>query len=198
MKITFCLTIIVVLSACSSIQPLEVKFKPIKDYGIYSTSAATKSTIIRNKNDQQIVCSEPSPDATFNEQDKESLGFSLLHIGDKTTEGLSEGETEGGLGGRSVNVLLTREMYFRMCEFFANSNLPDSMKIKIYNATLASILKLNTTDFGTGTGSGSTTQALFNENNALELPDSLETGSSDPNDQDEDSDEEDYDDDDDF
>ncbi|MCH2450393.1 MAG: hypothetical protein MK198_09640 [Gracilimonas sp.] len=167
LKIIILITSLMAVNACSSMQPLEVKFQKIEGDGFYTTSAATKSTIVREKNDQQIICSEPAPDATFNEQDNASLGLSLLHIGDKTNEAVSEGETEGGLGGRSVNVLLTREMYYRMCEFFANTNLDDSLKVQIYDQTLAYILKLNETNFGIGTGSGSTSQGIFNENNSL-------------------------------
>ena len=123
-----------VYTSCTSIKPLEVKYRPIHGSGFYSTSAATKSTMVKHKDENIIVCSEPAPDATFNEQDGGSLGFSLLHVGDQASGGASGGETEAGLGGRSVNVLLTRVMFFRMCEFFANTNLPDSMKLKSIKA----------------------------------------------------------------
>lgn len=184
LKTLILITSLIAVNACTSLQPLEVKFQKIEGDGFYSTSAATKSTIIRPKNDQRIICAEPAPDATFNEEDKGSFGFSLLHIGDKTSEAFAEGETEGGLGGRSVNVLLTRVMYFRMCEFFANTNLTDSLKIEIYNSTLQSILQLNAQNFGTGTSSGSSVQAMFNEDGSLQLPggltaDSLQTNTDD-------------------
>lgn len=190
LKIIILITSLIAVNACSSIQPLEVKFQKIEGNGFYSTSAATKSTIVRDLNDRRIICSQPAPDATFNEQDNASFGFSLLHIGDKTSEAVSEGETEGGLGGRSVNVLLTREMYYRMCEFFANTNLSDSLKVQIYDQTLQSILKLNATNFGTGTGSGSTSQALYNENNLQSPPDSLAADSAAAKTNDEDSNDE--------
>ena len=170
MKLPLQILILTIFTACSSIKPLEVKFRSIEGSGFYSTSAATKSSLVREKNDQQIICSEPAPDATYNEQDNSSIGLSFLHIGDKTSEALADGETEGGLGGRSVNVLLTREMYFRMCEFFANSNLNDSLKIEIYDRTLKSILQLNSINFGKGTISGSTSQASLTGSNALLLP----------------------------
>lgn len=159
-----------VYTSCTSIKPLEVKYRPIQGSGFYSTSAATKSTMVKHKDENIIVCSEPAPDATFDEQDGGSLGFSFLHVGDQASGGASGGETEAGLGGRSVNVLLTRVMFFRMCEFFANTNLPDSMKVEIYKSTVQSVLSLNQQNFGVGTQNGATTTGTFSESNSITPP----------------------------
>ena len=140
--------------SCTNIKPLEVKYQSIEGSGFYSTSAATKSSIVRKKGDNHVICAEPAPDATFDMQDDTSLDMSLMNIGNKEAEGTSDSEVEAGLGGRSVNVLLTREMLFRMCEFFSNTNLDDSTKVRIYQSTLASILQINTLNFGTGTRNG--------------------------------------------
>jgi hypothetical protein len=163
-----------VLASCTAIRPLEVKYQGIKSSGFYSTSAATKSSVVRQVNDNLIVCSEPAPDATYDEEANASLDLDLFTIGNKDSEGSSEGEVEAGLGGRSVNVLLTREMYYRMCEFFANTNMPDSLKVEIYKTTLQSIVGLNSQNFGTGTSGNSSFQGSFNESSAFQLPNSIQ------------------------
>ncbi len=167
---------LLLLSGCANIKPLEVKYQKMEGSGFYSTSAATKSSIVRAKGDNVIVCAEPAPDATFDMQDDTSLDMSLMKIGNKDAEGTSDSEVEAGLGGRSVNVLLTREMLFRMCEFFANTNLDDSTKVMIYQSTLASILQMNTQNFGTGTQGSSSFSGSINESSSFQLPDSLNMG----------------------
>lgn len=162
-----------ILTSCSSIRPLEVKYQGLEGSGFYSTSAATKSSIVRQTNDNLIVCSEPAPDATYNEEANTALDLDMLTIGNKDSEGASEGEAEASLGGRSVNVLLTREMYFRMCEFFANTNISDSLKVEIYKTTLQTIMGINNQNFGTGTSSGAKVQGIINEGGSLVLPNSM-------------------------
>ena len=163
--------------SCSNMRPLEVKYQSIEGSGFYSTSAATKSSIVRQKGDNNIVCAEPAPDATFDMEDNSSLDMSLMNIGNKEAEGTSDSEVEAGLGGRSVNVLLTREMYFRMCEFFANTNIQDSLKIEIYKMTLQSIIGINNQNFGTGTQGNSAFTGSLSETSSFLLPDSLNSGS---------------------
>ncbi len=165
-KSSLALLIILVTASCATVEPLEVKHKPIYGNGIYSTSAATKAYLVKDPNSPVIYCTEPAPDASIDMQDDASADLSLMKIGNKESEIASDSEAEAGLGGRSVNVLLTRELMFRMCEFFANTNLDDSTKVMIFQSTLSSILQLNTQNFGVGTGSGSTTSGTFNATGA--------------------------------
>lgn len=160
-KSSLTLLIMLVTASCATVEPLEVKHKPLYSNGIYSTSAATKAYLVKDPNSPFTVCTEPAPDASIDMQDDASVDLSLLKIGNKESELASDSEAEAGLGGRSVNVLLTRELMFRMCEFFANTNLDDSTKVMIFQSTISSILQLNAQNFGVGTGNRATTSGTF-------------------------------------
>lgn len=135
------------LSGCAS----QLKIPPTlgDGYSLYSRTAATSNLIIMQKNGPYIFCSEPEPDAVY-EQDN-GLSFSLALVKTSDNSNLSEQSQEIGLGGISSNVLLTRETFYRACEFLANTNLSNEQKLSLFNNTLDTIKSINTQSLGNGT-----------------------------------------------
>lgn len=122
------------------------------DIEVYGTSAGIRGILLRKKSSATVYCAEPQPDATVNESLSENVSISQATAGNES-EGVSESESEKSLGGRSVNVLITREIFYRTCEFLANTELKDDDKLKVFTTSLQSIIDLNRTNLGVGTNS---------------------------------------------
>lgn len=129
------------------------------DVEIYGTTAGIRGIILRNSKSNLTYCAEPQPDSAVNETEGEKIG-ATQDGNDSESEGMSETVTESSLGGRSVNVMLTREIFYRTCEFSANSNLSDSDKLALFNASLQAIIKINSQNFGNGTNSEAAGDAI--------------------------------------
>jgi len=161
------------ISACTT--PLGVKHIHTDGYHLYTSTAANSSLVIRDKNDAYNFCSEPSPDVAVDENTSVSFDVSVVDSNDNSNE--SEGINEVGLGGRSANVLITRETFYRTCEFISNSNLSDQQKLDLYKQTLKTIADINNQNLGTGTTDNSAVQEKFKPNTTssnLNQTDSLE------------------------
>ena len=75
------------------------------------------------------TCTMPQPDATFSVTTEEGVG---LAIG---SEEATMGSSEAEMVGRTPTVLMSRELFFRTCEFSVNYNLSKKKcQIKIYLA----------------------------------------------------------------
>jgi len=137
------------LSGCLS--PLQLVHTKANGYDLYTSTAAQSSIVIRNKNDKFSFCSEPQPDAAYDNDNSLSLSLAVLNKTDNTND--SNGVNEVGLGGLSTNVLLTRETFYRTCEFIANNNLTEQQKVTLFNQVLDTVKAINSQSLGTGTAS---------------------------------------------
>jgi hypothetical protein len=45
---------------------------------------------------------------------------------------------------------LTREIFYRTCEFISNSRLSEDSKLELFKVSLQSVVDINNSDFGTG------------------------------------------------
>lgn len=134
------------LSACAS--PLSTFHGKGEGYDVYAASASTRYAFIRSGAQTKSICSEPAPDVATDENGDISLSLALINSKDRNKDKL--GIDEVSLGGRSVNVLLTREIFFRTCEFLANNSLTDEQALALFNNTLNTIVTINKLDFGRG------------------------------------------------
>lgn len=150
--------VVTLLSACVS--PLELTHTKTDSYNLYTTTAANSSLIIRNKNDSYTFCSEPQPDAAYDHDNSLSFSLALLKNADNTDD--SRGINEVGLGGLSTNVLLTRETFYRSCEFMANNNLTAQQRLDLFNNVLDTVKTINSQNLGTGTTSQAGVKATNN------------------------------------
>jgi hypothetical protein len=91
------------------------------NYGIVPASSGDK------------LCRSPSPDALAGESDSTALSF----MGDNL--GADESFNVQALGGRSPEVLITRELMYRLCELTVNVHLSNEDALKLYDDTIGKI-----------------------------------------------------------
>jgi hypothetical protein len=140
--IPFCsLSIFCLLTSCATTKPLETQVLKTQVNSLTTIPAIARINMVKSPSDSICSCITPVPDALYNVNDGFSLGLTSK-LG-KEQAGLSESETEVGLGGRSPNVLITREMYFRLCEFLSNGTYSKETKVELFKATLEAITLVN-------------------------------------------------------
>ena len=127
------------LGACSSVYEPTPKVVAIHKAWIISDTAGLSHTIVRYKESDIRTCAEPAPDAAFNQADTGNLSFSLISVGGGgQTDGAGDSETsaETEMAGRTPAVLLSRELFFRTCEFSQNHELNKAEALTLFNRTL--------------------------------------------------------------
>ncbi len=139
---------------------------------LYTTTSATYVVALMDKNSEATLCLAPSPDAAFDEQVGEGFSLSLVDASRDDSQGFSESEAEASLGGRSPNVLITREIFYRLCELFVNTSLTDEQKVALYQTTLNSVIQGNAINLGSSTAAEASASA---DMKASQLPDHSES-----------------------
>lgn len=158
----------VLFSGCSMLNPLEVK--PVEDNvnsatTLYGSTAAVRNVMVRDRKNSRIICAEPMPDAAFDDEEESSWDFSFISFGGDEKGAEEASNIEAGLGGRNPNVLITREILFRYCEFISNVELSDKEKAKMFKDVLDSLVKINTVTLGKGTRAEAETTLDVEESN---------------------------------
>lgn len=189
-KMVLTLLASVAVTGCSLANPMAVSKYEDADFKLFSNSAAVSNTAVRKAGDNRIICAGIGPDASLNEHSGGSFSLSMMHIGDKTNDSASEGETETSLGGRSANVLITREILYRQCELLGNADFSDNEKREIYENTLNALVEINKTNLGQGAEAQQAAQGTdmdISDSGDTSLTESDQTSDSDDDDEDDDS-----------
>lgn len=130
---------VIALPACTEFYEPTPKVTKVQDSWIISGTAALSDTFVHTANSRSYLCTEPPPDSAFNQGDSADLNFSILSIGggsDSSSDGTSESSEETELAGRTPSVLMSRELFFRACEFSHNYKLTKEEALTLYNKTL--------------------------------------------------------------
>lgn len=90
-------------------------------------------------------CRAPDPDVTVQSSAGVSLGDGA---GDSI--GFNDGEAAMGLGGRSPDLLITRELMYRACELTSNLNTDKETTIALYERFLKAIIEISKSQTGDG------------------------------------------------
>jgi len=101
---------------------------------------------------KERYCRSPGPDFSVQSSDGTSVGVSspVPSIGEEKV-GFGSGQSAFGLGGRSADVLLTRELMFRACELTSNIDADKETTIAVYKRFLETVEKLSLIQTGVGT-----------------------------------------------
>lgn len=92
------------------------------------------------------ICRTPAPDALADESDSTALSF------DGQSVGADQSFSVDGLGGRSPEVLIARELIYRLCQLSVNVQLSKEQALKIYGDTIGKITYMvNSAPAETGT-----------------------------------------------
>nr|CRH05924.1 protein of unknown function [Candidatus Magnetococcus massalia] len=122
-------------------QPAPV-VQPLKSDSVITTTADQSNGIIFFGPGGRY-CQQPYPDATFNASEAADLNLSLLTYhaaggtpGQQEKSDLTESETQMEMAGRSPAVLITRELFYRLCETSNNLKLSKEEVLELYKSTL--------------------------------------------------------------
>jgi len=139
-------------AACQTTQqdPIMLRVNQGTDITALTAGAGTRAILVRTDTGRPYICDDPGPDAALNEFADAGFSFSLVKVGDTGDGQNSDSIGEAGLGGRSPNVLITREVFYRFCEFAGNTTLTDDQRIALYQATLDAVVSINQTNLGNG------------------------------------------------
>jgi len=107
---------------------------------VVTITGALSQSFVRDGKSSLIICSQPMPDAAFDQTERGSVSMTIPGMG---SEGGSEteGSNDVEMAGRTPAVLITREMFFRACEFSSNFNLSPEDATKVYLQTLDTVSK---------------------------------------------------------
>ena len=131
MKIIIPIAMGMALAACASDPaPPVATLSPIASEHVLSTPASSANVFVLNKNTDFMICTEPQPDVGFSQSESGKIGATIA--GNADSIGMSEGSQENSLGGRSPSVLMSREMFFRVCEFSRNYNLTKEEALQLF------------------------------------------------------------------
>lgn len=97
-------------------------------------------------------CRAPDPDFTVQSSEGVSLSDALASTASESVS-LGGGQAAMSLGGRSPDLLITRELMYRACELASNINADEDTTIKIYTQFLKTIENISQSQTGNGTSS---------------------------------------------
>lgn len=139
--VTFCGLFLVSALQTACISPPNIKYTKGESYGLLTTTSAESSIVIFDKDNTFVFCSEPASDVSVNTQDALSLFGTIAGAKDSTSDSMGIKESE--LLGRTSNVLLTREILYRTCEFISNGDLSEQQKMDVFIKALDSVASIN-------------------------------------------------------
>ena len=139
------------LSACADFYEPKPTSSTLQTGTVLTSTAVQAQTIVRDPETNLLTCSQGQPDATFDQSEGADLSFSLISLGGED-QGSETEETEASeMAGRTPAILMTRELFFRACEFSQNYKLNKDEALTLYNKTLDTIATVWATEAGNTT-----------------------------------------------
>lgn len=136
----------VALAACASqsTQIVEPSVMEVNGLRIYNADSEHQTSFIKDHGSSERVCFSRGEDAVETQSAGLSGDLSLLN----TSEDLSETSSRGAvvLGGRDPAVLISREIFYRICELTINLNLNKAEALKLFREALAVSEKISMND----------------------------------------------------
>jgi hypothetical protein len=142
------ISISIILSSCATtkVQPV-IQNKVITEKSIVAieTTEGNEVAYIHYGTENEIFCSSSGNDFAFNESSGISMSAKAatdsIGIGSNTSSGIAE------LGGINSGVLITREIFYRTCEFMGNlkaiGGLTPEVAQEVFKTSLDAILKVS-------------------------------------------------------
>lgn len=121
---------------------------------IISTTAGQRHTIVSDRSGRSVVCTEPPPDAATSVDVDMDFSLTLINLSGDDKGDDDQDVQQEGLGGRSANVLMVRDLLYRTCELFMNSNFTDDQKAGLFRDVLRTIERIGPAQIDKGTAPG--------------------------------------------
>lgn len=135
------------LSGCSDPYQPALTATTVQSGTILSSTASLSHTTALPPDSGYIICSQGAPDAVFDASESGSINLSLISLGDDADE-INEGQSEQEMAGRTPTVLMTRELFYRACEFSRNFSLSKDEALDLYLRTLDAVSNVWPTEAG--------------------------------------------------
>lgn len=139
-KIPTVLGVFFVLSGCAQLYEPKPVVTPVTENTMVTRTSSITHTYVLDRNSKYFTCTEPLPDAAFSQGESGSTSISILNFGsspEKASE--SDNSEELEMTGRTPGVLMTRELFFRLCEFSRNYRLTKEEAKAMYLKTLDTV-----------------------------------------------------------
>lgn len=114
------------VSGCSSLANLGSVYREadVNSGATLILDAEQNALVNISRGDSQIICSQPSPDATA--ADSLSAGLGASNGTDQSAQAaFAMGQTVGSLSVRTQSIQLLRDAFFRLCEAYQNGGVDD-------------------------------------------------------------------------
>jgi hypothetical protein len=155
-KITCLTTAMLALSACSgqSTEMVKPSVMEVNGLRIYNADSEHQTSFIKDHGSSERVCFSRGEDAVETQSSGISGDLGFLN----TSEDMSETSSRGAvvLGGRNPAVLISREVFYRICELTINLNLSKDEAIKLFREGMDITTKLSISDTPKPSASAST------------------------------------------
>ena len=129
------------LASCAKLYSPTPIVTDVKENTAISSTAGLSHVFVRNDGTRSITCSQPPPDAAFDQAESGSVGLSISFGGNEKA-GEEESSSELEMSGRTPAVLMSRELFYRACEFSMNFKLNKGEATTLYMKTLDSVTKV--------------------------------------------------------
>lgn len=138
--LVICPGVLALLSGCTSLEYPVPKQSTLDNNHILTTTSGQGQIYVMQRDNNHYLCSLPHPDAAFDQKDGGNIDISLISTGGERGAGTNEDSEEVELAGRTPSVLMTRELFFRACEFSSNYQLSKDEAKALYMKTLDGVL----------------------------------------------------------
>ncbi|AWL10845.1 hypothetical protein HMF8227_00339 [Saliniradius amylolyticus] len=138
--IVVCGTALTLISGCTSLEYPVPKQTDLNNNHVLTTTSGQGQIYVMQRNNNHYLCSLPQPDSAFDQKDGGNIDVSLISTGGDRGASTNEDSEEVELAGRTPTVLMTRELFFRACEFSSNYQLSKDEAKALYMKTLDGVI----------------------------------------------------------
>ncbi|WP_088329624.1 hypothetical protein [Lacimicrobium sp. SS2-24] len=135
-----CSTVLILISGCTSLEYPVPKQSTLDNNHVLTTTSGQGQIYVMQRDNNHYLCSLPHPDSAFDQKDGGNIDVSLINTGGDKGASTNEDSEEVELAGRTPTVLMTRELFFRACEFSSNYQLSKDEAKALYMKTLDGVL----------------------------------------------------------
>ena len=124
---------------CSTPFEPNLKSESLEPNTVVSGTPSLSGYSAKGKKDKTFVCLGRGADATFNQSESANLSIAIVSTGgdDKGSESENTGEEE--MAGRTPGVLISREIFYRVCELYTNLDLDKKEAIGLFKSALGTV-----------------------------------------------------------
>ena len=130
-------TVPFIVASCANLYEPVPLISDLKEQSVVSSTSSLSYMVVRRSNSNLIICTQPQPDSAFDQG--EAADFSLLSLGGSDQVGEDSSSDEVEMAGRTPALLMTRELFYRACEFSENQKLTKEEALALYSKTLDAV-----------------------------------------------------------